>query len=196
MKNENGEKESEGSGEEPEEIVEEFKEEDDIGWDKWEADWEEEVKKEKEAFRRKCLRYVVAAAIYVGFLALFFLQARFVVLDSPSIPYKVCLQIFHWKPQKGDLCAFEKHGLTLFKYIAAAEGDDVASVKGDIYINNQYVCHAERTETLTPVRSFFVPSGYVFVLGTREDSLDSRYEEFGLVRLSDIRGKAIGLWKW
>jgi signal peptidase I len=160
----------------------------------WEEIFRREVK--REIFRRKCKRYGIAAAIYVGFLALFFSQARFVALDSPSIPYRLCLQIFHLQPRKGDICAFRRHGLTLLKYIAAEEGDDVSNEKDDIYVNGRYVCRAARTETLTPVRSFFVPSGYAFVLGSHEDSLDSRYEEFGLVRTDDIEGTAIGLWKW
>jgi signal peptidase I len=177
------------------EIGEEFEEESEENEDfEWEEIFRKEVK--REIFRRKCKRYGIGAAIYVGFLALFFSQARFVALDSPSIPYRLCLQIFRLKPQKGDICVFRRHGLTLLKYIAAEEGDDVSNVKDDIYVNGRYVCRAARTETLTPVRSFFVPSGHAFVLGTHEDSLDSRYEEFGLVRTDDMEGTAIGLWKW
>jgi signal peptidase I len=179
---------------EDEEIDEEFEKEFGKNEDDEDFDWEEEIR--KAIFWRKCRKYGFWAAIYAGFLVLFFSQARFVTLDSPSIPYRLCLRIFHLKPQKGDICVFEKQGLALFKYIAAAEGDEIRNVKDEIYVNGKYVCRAEATETLTPVRNFFVPSGYVFVLGTHESSLDSRYEEFGLVRVSDIKGIAIGLWKW
>jgi signal peptidase I len=178
-----------------EEIEEKFEDDEDFDWvEDFEKDEEEEQR--KKAFRQKCKDYGIAAAVYVGFLLLFFSQEQFVMMDSPSIPYRLCLQIFHLKPQKGDLCVFEKRGHTLVKYIAAVPGDDISNVMDDLYINGEKVCKAERTATLTPVQSFFVPGGRVFVLGTHENSLDSRYEEFGLVNISDIRGTAIGLWKW
>ena len=39
-----------------------------------------------------------------------------------------------------------------------------------------------------------IPTGYVFVAGDNPNSFDSRYEEFGLVPMEKIWGKAIATW--
>lgn len=49
-------------------------------------------------------------------------------------------------------------------------------------------------ESLTPVSPQTIPEGYVFVAGDHPKSFDSRYEEFGLVRIENIKGRA--LWWW
>lgn len=46
---------------------------------------------------------------------------------------------------------------------------------------------------LTPISAEFVPEGYVFVAGDNLNSFDSRYEEFGLVPMEKIWGKAIAV---
>ncbi|MBS0271677.1 MAG: signal peptidase I [Proteobacteria bacterium] len=47
---------------------------------------------------------------------------------------------------------------------------------------------------LTPLSAGFVPEGYVFVAGDNLNSFDSRYEEFGLVPMEKIWGKAVFTW--
>lgn len=54
----------------------------------------------------------------------------------------------------------------------------------------------ERTsegKPLTPIFAASVPEGYVFVAGDNLNSFDSRYEEFGLVPMEKIWGKAIAV---
>lgn len=54
----------------------------------------------------------------------------------------------------------------------------------------------ERTsqgKPLTPISAASVPEGYVFVVGDNPNSFDSRYEEFGLVPIEKIWGKAIAV---
>lgn len=46
---------------------------------------------------------------------------------------------------------------------------------------------------LTPLSATSVPEGYIFVAGDNPNSFDSRYEEFGLVPLEKIWGKAIAV---
>lgn len=47
---------------------------------------------------------------------------------------------------------------------------------------------------LTPLSATYVPEGYVFVGGDHPRSFDSRYEEFGLVPIDKIWGKALMSW--
>jgi len=47
---------------------------------------------------------------------------------------------------------------------------------------------------LTPLATQIVPEGYVFVTGDHPRSVDSRYEEFGLVKQEEIWGKAVLTW--
>jgi type IV secretory pathway protease TraF len=47
---------------------------------------------------------------------------------------------------------------------------------------------------LTPIAHDVVPEGYLFVAGDHPRSIDSRYEEFGLVPVGKIWGK--GAWSW
>ncbi|MFX6119214.1 S26 family signal peptidase, partial [Acinetobacter baumannii] len=47
---------------------------------------------------------------------------------------------------------------------------------------------------LTPLSISIVPEGYIFVVGDNIRSFDSRYEEFGLVPLDKVWGKAAFTW--
>lgn len=49
-------------------------------------------------------------------------------------------------------------------------------------------------QPLTPLTATIVPPGYVFVAGDHPRSFDSRYEEFGLVPIEKIWGKAVLTW--
>ncbi|OJW54569.1 MAG: signal peptidase I [Alphaproteobacteria bacterium 41-28] len=44
---------------------------------------------------------------------------------------------------------------------------------------------------LTPISATIIPSGHIFVAGDNLYSFDSRYEEFGLVPMEKIWGKAV-----
>ena len=49
-------------------------------------------------------------------------------------------------------------------------------------------------QILTPLPCQIVPEGYLFVIGDHARSFDSRYEEFGLVPMVKVWGKAIVKW--
>lgn len=129
-------------------------------------------------------------------LAIVSSQICVVFNKQPSVPYSVCLQVYSCKPQRDDLCVINYKGRKLIKYIAGAERDIIRNFGDDIWINNIRVGKAKKTKILTPVKSGVVPKGYVFVIGTHPLSLDSRYNEFGLVKTSDIKGKVFGLVEW
>ena len=138
--------------------------------------------------RSLVLKILVAAVLF--FLAK--ANVRIINLVSPSLPYKFCVHLLKAKPQRGDLCVFQKRGSTIVKYLVGLEGDEVRNIDGQIFVGFQKVEAAKKTKLLTPIKSKVIPKGFAFVAGTHEDSLDSRYEEFGLVKLSDIQGKAVG----
>lgn len=52
----------------------------------------------------------------------------------------------------------------------------------------------QKGEPLTPLFLSSIPEGYVFVSGDHLRSFDSRYEEFGLVPIEKIWGKAVFIW--
>lgn len=128
-------------------------------------------------------------------IALIASQICIVFIKTNSIPYSVCLQIRYLTPKKYDLCAFKYKGRKFIKYIIATEGDKVINLADAIYVDGVRVGRAIRTNQLTPLDDCEVPEGYVFVSGRHPQSLDSRYKEFGFVKVSDLKGKVIGLAK-
>jgi type IV secretory pathway protease TraF len=91
---------------------------------------------------------------------------------------------------------FERNGLTIVKYLVGIEGDRITNEKNNIYVNAYYIGTAQKTGQLTPIKDQIISKGYLFVSGTHRYSFDSRYEEFGLIKVSDLKGRAIGLGKW
>ena len=88
---------------------------------------------------------------------------------------------------------------TLVKYLAGTAGDEVSINNGKVFVNFTYAGSLLNNSGLTPIcgeeERVKIPEGCIFVAGTRKDSLDSRYKEFGFVKVSDIKGKAIPLGK-
>ena len=142
--------------------------------------------------------------LYVILLVILVTQVKLVYLTSESIPYKYCVQFYNLKPEKGDLCVFDYYPkgktrkesnekrFTFIKYIAGIEGDYVKREGNKIYVNEKLIGEAKKDTGLHPIDSKKIPEGYVFVKGTHEDSLDSRYQEFGLIKEDQLKGKAIG----
>ena len=128
-------------------------------------------------------------------IALVASQLCVVFVSTNSIPYSICLQMRHVMPQKYDLCAFIYKGHKFIKYIIGTEGDTVINLADAIYVGGFRVGKAERTSRLTPCNDCKIPNGYVFVAGRHPQSLDSRYKEFGFVKISDLEGKVLGLVK-
>lgn len=142
--------------------------------------------------------------LYGILLGILITQVKLVHLTSESIPYKYCVQFYNVKPERGDLCVFDYYSkgktrkerkeskFTFIKYIAGMEGDYVRREGNKVYVNDELIGEAKKDSGLHPIDSKKIPEGYVFVRGTHEDSLDSRYQEFGLIKEENLRGKAIG----
>ncbi len=84
----------------------------------------------------------------------------------------------------------------LIKRVIGIPGDILTISDGNIYRNGSriqepYIMGGINGETGGVLYNFVVPENFVFVMGdNREVSLDSRAEELGPVRISDILGKA------
>lgn len=128
-------------------------------------------------------------------VALIASQICVVFITSNSIPYDVCLQVYNLTPRKYDLCAFTRKGQRLIKYVIGVEGDKIINLADAVYVGGFRVGKAVRTEKLTPIEDCEIPAGYVFVSGRHPQSLDSRYKEFGLVKISELQGRVFGLVK-
>jgi signal peptidase I len=84
----------------------------------------------------------------------------------------------------------------LIKRIIGIPGDVLTITNGRVYrngyrIQEPYIMGGIEGETSGELYNYIVPEGFVFVMGdNREVSLDSRAEEVGPIRISDIIGKA------
>lgn len=80
----------------------------------------------------------------------------------------------------------------VIKKVLGVEGDVIGHNANRVWVHEQQLTlkSTRRNGTiLTPLKTSVVPKGMVFVAGEHVDSFDSRYEEFGLVPLSDVRGR-------
>ncbi len=80
----------------------------------------------------------------------------------------------------------------LIKKISGVKGDRIELLNDTICINDKY--HGpilkrklNTDKMVTPIKTKKNETDYYFVCGTHEESFDSRYEEFGLIRKEDIK---------
>jgi signal peptidase I len=103
-------------------------------------------------------------------------------------------------PDRGDVIVFQHKDSTLVKRVIGLPGDRVEGNNGVVTVNAEalvepYAEHVgpevDRANNFGPV---VVAPGLLFVLGdNRDNSLDSRMDEFGEVKLTDVIGKAISI---
>ncbi len=104
------------------------------------------------------------------------------------------------EPKDGDIIVFSTQLLQengnkkdLVKRIIAVEGEHIKIEDSKVYINDKLIdepyIHNNYTEGNIDI---VIPEGKVFAMGdNREKSLDSRYEDVGLVDEKDIMGKVM-----
>lgn len=104
------------------------------------------------------------------------------------------------EPKRGDIIVFgtnllQDDGKTkdLVKRVIAVEGDHIKIENSQVYVNDNLVdepyIHNNYTEGSIDM---VIPEDKVFTMGdNRENSLDSRYEDVGLVDEKDIMGKVM-----
>lgn len=104
------------------------------------------------------------------------------------------------EPKDGDIIVFHTNLLQdngkkkdLVKRVIATEGQHIKIEDSKVYVDgkliNEPYIHDNYTEGYIDIQ---IPKGKVFAMGdNREKSLDSRYEDVGLVDVDDIMGKVM-----
>ena len=129
-------------------------------------------------------------------------HVHFIKSPTDSLPQRYFVQLPNIKPQKGDLTVVYNgfYKGKIIKRIIGVAGDQISTDgHGNIFINQQKIGRAhEHTNmqsglTLTTIKPQVIPSGKVFLHSPHPRSFDSRYQEVGLVALSDLEGKVFAI---
>lgn len=111
---------------------------------------------------------------------------------------------------RGDIVAIQDHkpqyleGSYLFtKRVVGLPGDNITKTKRGVEVKARnssistifpLLDQTIDRKPLTPLSVSIIPEEYVFVVGDHPRSFDSRYEEFGLVKMENIQGKSLWFW--
>lgn len=134
--------------------------------------------------------------LFVYITSLFWVLA---LNHTESLPYKLFLIRKDALPEKGQYAVFKapsngRYNQPFIKRVGGTEGDIVARDGRGYYVSGKYIGDAKEFSKageptkLGPVG--VIPEGSYFVYTNNKDSYDSRYEEIGWVKSSDILGVA------
>ncbi|MBU5336031.1 signal peptidase I [Intestinibacter bartlettii] len=149
---------------------------------------------------------VFGLAILLAFVITLFIKPTLVRGDSmlPTLhedDYLIINKIGYKisEPKNGDVIVFKSDleqndgtNKDLVKRIIGVEGDKIVIKDGQVYVNDKLLDETYLSEGMYTQGDIdlVVPQGKLFVLGdNREVSLDSRYEQVGLVDVNDVEGK-------
>jgi conjugative transfer signal peptidase TraF len=137
-------------------------------------------------------------------LCLFLSLTQLGINMTPSLPYKLFLTIKGGSFQKGDLVTIAGHPTRYYqnthftKQLKGISGDRIRILNQKVYINEDMIGRVYDKTTqgqpLTAQQAQVIPEGMLFVAASHERSFDSRYEEFGLVPVNKVVGRAVVLW--
>lgn len=134
---------------------------------------------------------------------------RIIDVDGPSMEStlintdKVVITDLFYQPHQGDIVVIshgEQYDKALIKRVIATEGQDlqIDFQNNKVYVDDELLDEDYIGNTITKQGdrspeevNGIIPEGKVFVMGdNRTVSLDSRFNEVGLINVSDIIGKA------
>lgn len=150
----------------------------------------------------------VGVFMTVGFLLTTYTQLLETASESlEGIQYLIVLKSTSIK--RGDIVSIQGHKseytgeLPFTKRVIGFPGDQVIQSKTQLSLKAQNDAFAitlpllEKTKEgkiLRPLSLSTIPEGTFFVIGDHPRSFDSRYEEFGLVKMEKVWGKAVLTW--
>lgn len=127
-------------------------------------------------------------------------QVNLVKNHTDSMLERYFVQLLKIVPKKGDITMVYSpwYQGNLIKRIIGVEGDKVhVDSRGKVYVNQQFVGkpqrHANDGRVLTPIKECVIPKGYVFLYAPHPKSFDSRYQEVGLVPITQLNGRLMAL---
>lgn len=140
---------------------------------------------------------------FVMTLAVLFIvkeQVHIVKNHTDSMPERYFIHLLKVTPELGEITIVynDYYQGNLIKKIIGVEGDEIRiDSEGTVYVNQQYVgkvCdHTSDGRRLNAIRAGVIPKGHVFLYAPHERSFDSRYEEVGLVSITQLKGRLIPL---
>jgi len=139
-------------------------------------------------------------------LGIFFNQTECHLNESASLPHGFFMVVKNLPAKKGQYVSFQGHqphymgyAPPCIKEVAGLPGDVYEVYEKNFYINGVLKGSLRRQtkdgRPLTSLKTRTIPEGYVFVKGQSYDTYDSRYEEFGLVKETHLKGRAFGFFK-
>ena len=162
-----------------------------------------------EKFKREIIEWgkVIITALVFAFIITQFIRPTLVRGESmyPTLVENDYLIINRMayklgKPKDGDIIVFKTDLLQddgkpkdLVKRVLATEGQHIKIEDSKVYVDNKLLDEPYIHDNYTSGDiDMIIPEGEVFAMGdNREKSLDSRYEEVGLVNEKDIMGKVM-----
>lgn len=139
---------------------------------------------------------LIFIGIYLSFH--FFLRTPIFQLvkdDSESLPHNIYLAYMRkFTPERKDYVLFKHQNIAcpLIKQILGLEGDEIAVKENKVYLNGKF-CRDVLEKSpkigmlLIAIQTKAIPQGYIYVCGTHNHSFDSRYEEFGLIPIENLK---------
>ena len=162
-----------------------------------------------EKFKKEIIEWikVIATALVFAFIITQFIRPTLVRGESmyPTLVENDYLIINRMaykigEPKDGDIIVFKTNLLQddgktkdLVKRVIATEGQHIKIEDSNVYVDGELLKEPYIHDNYTSGDiDMVVPEGEVFTMGdNREKSLDSRYEEVGLVNEKDIMGKVM-----
>ncbi|MGL6105162.1 signal peptidase I [Romboutsia sp.] len=162
-----------------------------------------------EKLKKEALEWfkIIVTALVLAFIITQFIRPTLVRGESmyPTLvenDYLIINRIAYkvGEPKEGDIIVFGTHLLQenghnkdLVKRVIAVEGDHIKIENSKVYVNDKLVKEPYIHDNYTEGNiDMVIPENKVFAMGdNREQSLDSRYEDVGLVDEKDIMGKVL-----
>lgn len=114
---------------------------------------------------------------------------------SESLPFSYFLGYQLSTPTHGMYVLFDhpESPILLAKRIAGLPGDLITIRDQQIYIEGVFYGYIQEQSpsgmSLSPIQEGKIPAAHVYVYGSHPSSFDSRYAEFGLIHISQLKGR-------
>lgn len=163
--------------------------------------------------REKLLRLSFVCILLLGLIGMIAYYTKLSECVTESLKgFKYALFLRTPHVNRGDVVLIQNHSVQYVGDLLFAKR--ILGIPGDLlYRSEEKLCISHKSleikslemrclpllketktqKPLTPLIASYIPQGYAFVTGDHPNSFDSRYEEFGLVPLEKIWGKAV-LW--